>query len=344
MPKKIEISHRTIIFVFLCLGAVWLLVQISSIILSLFVSLLLTTALNPVVERLTKFKIPRVLSILICYLFLIAFLGYAIAGVFPPLIEQTTILGEKLPSFLIQSSLWLTSLGIKGVTPEALYGQFSSQIGSLPGSMVGILISFFSNIISVFTVLVLTFYMLLERQKLNDYLAILFGEGQEKKAKVVLEKLEHRLGGWVRGELLLMTIIGLMTYIGLFLLGFPYALPLAIMAGILEVVPGIGPIISSIPAILVGLTISPVMAIAATALCFLIQQLENNLIVPNVMKRVAGVNPLITLISIAVGFKLVGVLGAILAVPIIIVLQVLMVEFFARDEFKILDESTPEGK
>lgn len=328
MPKTIEISHRTVIFTVIFLGVVWLLVKISSIILGLFVSILLMTALNPLVYRLVRFKIPRVLAILIVYVLLLSAIGWGLAGIFPPLIEQTSNFVDKLPNLLSRASLWLSTLGIKNIDPDVFTGQIS-QLGSLPANIVSFVISVFSNIIAIFTVLVVTFYMLLERDRLNRYLTILFGDIKEKKAKDLVDKLESRLGGWVRGELILMTIIGLLTYVGLFLLGIPYALPLAILAGILEIVPGIGPIVSSIPAILLGLTVSPVMSLAVAALYFLVQQLENNLIVPNVMKRTAGVNPLVTMISIAIGLKLAGVLGAILAVPIIIVAHVFLTEYFS---------------
>lgn len=328
VPKTIEISHRTVVFTVIFIAVVWLLIKISSIILGLFVSVLLMTALNPLVNRLVKFKIPRVLAILVVYVLLISLIGWGLAGIFPPLIDQTSNFIERLPSLLARASLWLSSFGIKNVNPDVLSGQFT-QLGSLPANIVSFVVSVFSNIIAIFTVLVVTFYMLLERDQLNKYMIILFGDEKEKRAKILIEKLELRLGGWVRGELILMTIIGLLTYLGLFLLGIPYALPLAIMAGILEIVPGIGPILSAIPGILLGLTVSPIMGLAVGALYFLIQQLENNLIVPNVMKRVAGVNPLVTMISIAVGLKLAGVLGAILAVPIIIVVHVFLSEYFS---------------
>ena len=124
-----------------------------------------------------------------------------------------------------------------------------------------------------------------------------------------------------------MSIIGVLIYIGLRLLGIPYALPLAIFAGILEAVPNIGPVISAIPGVVIALTISPVMGLAAAALYFLVQQLENSVVVPKVMQKATGVNPLITILSLAIGFQLAGPLGAILAVPIVIVVHVFATEF-----------------
>lgn len=332
MLKKVEISHKTIIFTAVFAGLIWLVIQISSIILGLFVSVLLMTALNPVVNRLTRLRLPRGLAILLVYLGLIALVAAGIKGIVPPLIDQTTNLVNHLPSLLNETGGWLESIGINGVDGQTLARQ-AADLGSVPANLVRLTLAFFSNIIAVFTVLVITFYLLLERNNLDRYLLILFGPGQEKKAKEFVDRLEAKLGGWVRGELILMSVIGLLTYLGLVLLGIPYALPLAILAGLLEVVPTIGPIISAVPGVLLALTVSPVMALAATAMYFLVQQVENSLIVPKIMQKIAGVNPLITIISLTVGFKLAGVLGAVLAVPIIIVIQVAMAEFIEPKDF-----------
>lgn len=333
MPKTIEISHRTVIFTVLFLGFVWFLIQINLIILSLFVSVLISTALNPLVDQLQKLRLPRPLAIFIIYIILIGAFVTGISSLLPPLIEQSTNLGSKMPLLFDQTSTWLKSIGITNIDSEMLSGQLT-QLGAIPANLVLILAGVLSNLISVFTVLVISFYLMLERKNFNHYLALLFGDGNETNAKKLIDKLELKLGGWVRGELMLMVIVGLMTFTGLTLLGIPYALPLAILAGFLEIVPGIGPFISAIPGVLLGLTISPVMAIATAVLYFLVQQVENTVIVPKVMQKATGINPLITMISLTIGFKLAGVMGAILAVPIVIVLHVIVVEVL---EMKRLD-------
>jgi predicted PurR-regulated permease PerM len=162
----------------------------------------------------------------------------------------------------------------------------------------------------------------MERQNLDYYLTLLFGKGNEGKIESVINEIERRLGGWVRGEIVLMTFVGILSYIGFRIIGLRYALPLAILAFLLEIIPNVGPILAAFPAVLIGLTISPFHGVAAAALGFLVQQIENSILVPRVMKQTAGVNPLITILSLAVGFKLAGVGGAILAVPIFIVLEV----------------------
>lgn len=327
MPKTIEISHKTIIFVLLVLGGVWMFIQISPIVVTLFIALLLTTALNPLVDKLTQFKLPRGIAILVIYIALIALLSAGLTSIVAPLVDETTKFVNRLPDLFDQLGGWLESVGIQGVSGNLVANQVS-QLGQIPGNIVKFVIFLFSNLIGVVTLLVLTFYMLLERKNLNRYLLVLFGGDGEAQAKTFVDKLEASLGGWVRGELILMLIIGTITYIGLKLLDIPYALPLAIIAGVLEILPNIGPIVSAIPAILVALTVSPVMALGVTALYFVIQQLENSLIAPKVMQKAAGVNPLVTIISLAIGFQIAGAVGAILAVPVVIVLKVLLVDVF----------------
>jgi predicted PurR-regulated permease PerM len=141
--------------------------------------------------------------------------------------------------------------------------------------------------------------------------------------------IETKLGNWIRAELLLMTAIGTMTYIGLVLLGIDTALPLALLAGMLEIIPSIGPIISAVPAVIIALVIHPLLGLSTIALYFLIQFLENNLLVPQIMQKTTGVNPLISLLGLMVGFRLGGTVGAVLAIPTILVIQTLGLRFFS---------------
>jgi predicted PurR-regulated permease PerM len=121
------------------------------------------------------------------------------------------------------------------------------------------------------------------------------------------------------------------------ILGVPSALPLAILAGLLEIVPTIGPVIAAVPAVLVGFTVSPVIGIAVASLYFLVQQLENHLIVPKIMQKAVGVNPLVTILSLGVGFQLGGPIGAILAVPILIVLLLIASELLGLSAAKRIE-------
>ena len=321
MPKKIEISHRTIIFTVLFLLFVWFLFFIRDIILQFFVALLIMTILNPLVTRLSNMRIPRPISVFVAYLLGVGLLGLAIASLVPPLIEQTTSFANNLPFYLerLPAGLFVN---------EQVTDQILSQLGSLPGQVVKFGFSLFSNAFGVITVLIFGFYLLLQRNKLDDQLGFFFGEDKRAQIARIIDLLEIKLGGWARGELALMLLIGSSTYIGLAILGIPYALPLAILAGLFEIVPYLGPIVASIPAILIGLGISPLTGFGVAALVFLIQQLENYLFVPKVMEKSAGVSPIVTLLSLAIGLKLAGVVGAVISVPLVLTLQVLSKEYF----------------
>jgi len=328
MPEKIEISHRTIIFTVLFLIFLWFLFQIRQILIALFVSVVLMAALNPLVDRLERFKFPRVFAILFIYFFIFAVFGVILAGVIPPLIDQTATLISNLPRYA-------QILRLPEIDQDVITAQIS-QLGSLPANIVKITVSVFSNLIAIFALMVITFYLLLERKNLDRYLLVLFGPGREKQAEKFVDEVERKLGGWVRAQAILMMIVGIVTYLGLRLLGIDFALPLALLAGVLEIVPNIGPILSTVPAFLSGLAISPMMGLAVLALYFLIQQVGNAFIVPQVMMKEVGVNPLVTIISLVIGFKLAGIVGAVLAIPVVLLIQITASEVFASKRFQEL--------
>lgn len=323
-PTRIEISYKTIVFTVLFLLALALLWQIKAIILLFFFCFLFMEALNPAVTRLEKFKIPRQAAILILYLLIIAIISVTVALIIPILIEQTTGLINALPNFFNHLSLF-------GVSASSI--NWTSQLTileNLPTEIARFFLSLFSNIFSTFIILVVTFYMLMERKNINKYSFKALGSVGRDKVLNLVDLLENRLGNWVVAELILMTVIGLLSYIGYTLIGLKYAVPLALMAGLFEAVPNIGPTITSLIAAIVGFTVSPLTALLAVVTGIIIQQLENNFIVPKIMKETVGLHPLITILVIAVGAKLGGVLGAIIALPVFLTLEVIFKVFVSK--------------
>ena len=318
MPRKIEISHRTIIFTAVFVIFLWLLYQIRQILLGLFIATILMSALNPSIRRLEKLRIPRWLAIMMIYLVILIILGLGLWGIVPPLVDQTSALINKIPDLFRKFNFW-------GIDEKILSSQLG-QLTSVPVNLIKFITNVFSNLVEIFALAVLTFYLLLERKKLDQYLVVLFGEEKEKEIEKTIRVIEGRLGSWVRGELFLMLIVGILDYIGFRIIGLDFALPLAILAFILEIVPTIGPTLSALPAIMIALVISPFHALATAGWCFLVQQLENSIFVPRVMKKVAGVNPLISILSLAIGLKLAGIGGALLAIPTFIVIEVIVRE------------------
>jgi len=325
MPKKVEISYKTVVFITVFVAFVWLLFQIRSILLSIFIALILMSVLNPIVRRLEKLKVKRSLSILIVYIGVLTIIILFIGAVVPPLVEQTANLINQIPSLLKQFKV----LGID----EKLLAIQLSQFTSLPANLVKLIVSLFSNVLAVIALLIITFYLLVERKNLEKYLILFFGEAKEKEIEGVFDQIEIRLGGWVKGEFLLMMAIGILSFLGYRIIGLNFTLPLSLLAFLLEVVPNFGPIVASIPAIIVGLTISPWHGIAVAGWVFLIQQVENSFLVPRIMKKAAGVNPLISIISLAIGFKLAGVGGALLAIPTYLALEVIVAKIYSSKKF-----------
>ena len=330
MPKKIEISHRTIIFTILFLLFLWLLYYLKGIILLLFFSLIFMSALNPLIDRLHRWHIPRALGIILVYILIFSVIGVAIAGIIPPLVDQTQTLLTRLPEDFA-SFKWL---GLSESVVNSQVNQLVDKLGVISGGVIKTFVGLFQNLINFIVFLVISFYLLLQRRNLDNFLIKFLGSDGEEKGTRIVDKIERRLGGWVRAEFFLMIIIGTLSYIGLRLLGIEYALPLAIFAGLLEIIPSIGPFISAIPAVLAGLVISPVMGLAVAALYFLIQQLENSLIVPQIMAKEVGINPLIIILALISGFKLGGVVGAILAVPVILLIEIIIEEIVTSERFK----------
>lgn len=324
MTRKVEISHKTVVFTVFFLLLLWFLYFIRDIILELFVALLLMTILQPLVDRLSKLRIPRGIAVFVSYLLVFGIFGGTIALIIPPLVEQTSSFVGALPAYL-------GNIGIAQNISQDLINEFVVRLGSLPGEIIRFTLSLFSNLISVLTVLVFGFYMLLARGKLDDTLGFFFGDEKRGEFERLIETLEKRLGGWARGEISLMFLVGLATFIGLTLIGIPFALPLSILAGVLEIIPYFGPIVAAIPSALIGFGISPLTGFGVMAMAFLIQQLENYVLVPKVMEKSVGVSPIITLVALAIGARIAGVTGMIISVPSVITLQVIIKEYFIKD-------------
>lgn len=318
MIHKVDISHKTIFFITGFLIALWITFLIKDILLMLFVAVILVSALSPVVNFLSRFKVPKPLSIAITYIIIIGVFTGVIALIMPTLIEQTSKLIVNLPEFLAKA------FDIANVDRSVV----QSELSNLSRNAFSLTLAIFDNILTIIFLLVITFYLLLEKDNIESRVSLLF-VGREERVKRLISEIQEKLGAWLRGQFILSLIIGSITYLGLILFNIPYALPLAILAGILEVVPTIGPIISSVPAIILAYTISPVWALGVGAMYFVIQQLENHLIVPQVMKRAVGLNPLVVILAIAIGGRLLGFVGALLAVPIAVVLQVIITEVIA---------------
>ncbi len=321
--RKIEISPKTIVFTVLFLLALALLWSIRGIIVLIFVCFVLMEAINPTVTSLEKIKIPRLLSVSIIYLVILAILFFAFAGIVPVLVEQTTGLVKTLPDIIQNTNFF-------GKSAIDLSSQFKI-LEPLPGDIANIAVSIVSNIFYTIIVMMITFYLILERKHFHKYATNYFGDNAGNKISKIIDGLEARLGNWVNSQLILMISVGIISYLIYLILGLKYAVSLAIIAGILEIVPNIGAIIAVIFAAIIGLTISPTSALLVIACCTVLHLILNNFIIPKIMKETCNISPVITILLLVVGAQLGGIVGAILAVPVYMTIEVVIKIVFGRD-------------
>lgn len=280
-------------------------------------------ALSPFSDLLIKRKVPKILSVLIPYTITIAILVLLIFPLVPFFVSQIQLLFANFPKYINQVAnifnLNIDSYNINNV--------FESDIDTIGKNALNVTGKIFSGVFSVLSMLIISFYLMLEREMLKKQFVALFSKKYQENILKTISQIENKIGLWLRGQLILSFIIGFAVWSGLTLLGLPFALPLALLAGILEIVPTIGPIISAVPAIIVALTISPGVAISVVVFYILLQMLENNVLVPKIMQKAVGLNPIVIIIGVLIGSKFLGVFGALLAVPFIAMILIIVKSF-----------------
>jgi predicted PurR-regulated permease PerM len=319
---KIEISSRTIVFaVFLLLG-LQLLWIVKELIFSLLIAFILMSAFNPWITALKKRRIPRGISAVVIFVTLIFTIGYFFSWIIPPIVQETTLLFLNLPSLA------------RNINPDIsqyfALENLNRNLPSITNNAFFFLREVFSNVIFVISTLFFSLYLLIEEDVIKKFIVRFARKNHANKVIELINKAEKRMRSWFWGQAILMLVIGTLTFIGLSLIGVKYALPLAIMAGLFEVVPILGPILSAIPAFLVAAGSSYFLGLATVALYFIIQQVENQIIVPLVMRKAVGLNPIVTLTALIVGGKLLGFLGVVLAIPLTLLVEVVVTEFYSQ--------------
>lgn len=305
----------------------WLTVELSGILIIIFISYIIMAALTPFSIYLSRKRFPRILSALIPYVITVAILVLLIFPLVPFLISQIQLLFNNLPGYINQAG---KSLNIH-IDTSSIGNVFGSDINSVGKNAISLTGKIFSGVFSILTVFVISFYLMLERKMLKKQLLSLLPQKYQESALMTLIQIENKIGLWLRGQLVLSLTIGFFTWVGLTILGLPFALPLGLMAGLLEIVPTIGPIISAIPAVIVALTISPGLAMSVVIFYILLQMLENNLLVPKIMEKAVGLNPIIIIIGVLIGSKFLGILGALLAVPFTAMILIIAKTFKPSD-------------
>lgn len=318
MYRKIEISKRSIAFAILFPLGLYFLWIIRELLFSLLIAFIIMSALKPLAGYLQRKGLPRQPAIfLVFFAFVLVFISL-VSLIVPPIFSETAAFFKNFPALEHKLS--------PQIRQYIDLSSFFQYVPSVTNNIFSIIGNVFSNFLFIITTLFFSLYFLLEASIIRRFFGEVFNEEDLKHYEEIVFHVETRLTSWFWGQIILMMIIGLMSYIGLTLLGVKYAVPLAVLAGLLEAVPTLGPILSAIPAILIGFAESVLSGFSILALYFIIQQAENTLIVPLVMKRATGISPILILISLFIGGKIGGVLGVLLSIPILIVVEIVVKE------------------
>lgn len=315
-----------VVVILLALGFIWV---IRDIVIVVLLSLVLASAMEPMVDYLTKFKIPRFVSVLGTYIVVIGFFGLLVSLLSPLVIEQAKVLSHNLPSYAVELQARYPSLTIfLGGTDLTTIAQKIVTSNGGSDLIYGRALGLFNGLVAVVSVLVISFYLVAADRGMKKFIGDLVPSQYHNTITRLIEKIQRKMGLWVLGQIILSIFIFVLTYIGLTILGVNYALFLAIIAGSLEIVPYIGPFVAAIPAVFFAMIQSPPLVIGVIILYIIIQKTEGYVLVPKVMEKTVGTSPLVVLLSLLIGFKLAGVLGILLAVPLAGAITVIIKEFF----------------
>ncbi|MFZ5424543.1 MAG: AI-2E family transporter [Patescibacteria group bacterium] len=324
MNRDIVISIKTVIFTLLLFLGIYVVYLVGPFLVLALISLILMLALEPAIKYLMNKHflnkpVSRSLAVTITYsLFLLAVIFILATGL-PPVLSQARKLIANISGALS---------GIPGFEQYSdISSSILSQIPQISDNALSAVFSFFSNVFAAITVIVLAVYMSLDWPNIKERFLQLFPSKIKKEVAAGIIEVESNIGSWIKGQLLLMVFVGSLSFIGLAAIGVDYPLALGLISGLLEIVPLIGPLISAVLAGVVGFSESPLQGSAVIGLFVLIQQIENNFLVPKIMQKVVGFSPLVILIAVLIGNDVFGFLGALLSIPVMLIGVVIVKRF-----------------
>ncbi len=320
----------------------WLIYTVRGTLITIYISGIFAMGISPLVRMIERQRVipigprlPRWFAILVVFAAVsgsIVVIGMILV---PPLVVQAQELWETLPERIQQAQDALVRFGIlrQPITlGDAVRQAPVTESANAVSTIFGAVRNAVGGLFGVVTVLLLTFYLLVESREIRSFFVRLFPVRQRKRVATISETVTHKVSAWLGGQLMLSLIIGVTSAIGLWILGMPYVSVFALISAVGELIPMVGPILAAIPAILVAVTVSPGLAVAVAIFFIVQQQLENTILVPKIMGRQVGMSAVTVIIALGIGSQLLGVVGAILSVPTAAIVQVLFDELVARDE------------
>jgi predicted PurR-regulated permease PerM len=322
--------------------------SIANILVLVLIAAVLAVGLDPVVRRLGSLGLGRGFAVLVLVLSMI---GIVIAFgllVVPPLVNQATGLADDVPRYVARLSQRDDVVGDlirrNDVVPKVqdFIQNLPQRAGASFDTVLGIAGSVGSVVFRALTVMILTIYFLLALPSMRRTATILFPEDQRRQGQRVMDRSIDRIGGYVAGNLVTSLVCGAATLVALLLIGVPFAVPLAIWAGLADLIPLVGAYLGAAPAIIVAFFVSPIAGVITLVFFIVYQQFENYVLVPRVMRDAISLSPAAVIISTLAGGAFAGLAGALLALPVAATIKVLVMDLWLRDRVKGGDELAKE--
>lgn len=334
--EHVEVGTRVLIRAALMLAAVYLVYLVRDVVILVLLSVLTAAALVPAIGRLKKFGLSRTAAVIICYT-LLFFTGALLLAVFLPLffseikqfLQNWPEYTKRLDTFMSGIETYSLSIGIQ-FSKDEFSQNIEGNIAQWFSQIFSTTVNLFQGFIHFIGYFFLALYLSLEEQGIEKFFLLMTPKEYHAQALSIASRMQGKVSQWLFGQMLLMVIAFGIYYLGLSLLGVPYALAIAFFGGFMEILPYVGPVLAAVPAVVIGLLSSPVLGASALVFYVIAHQLEAHIVAPQVMKHSAGLNPVALIIAILVGLELGGALGIILSVPITMILSVFVEDLLLK--------------
>lgn len=339
----IDITTASVVRVILVGALFAVLFILRDLLLVILTAVIVAAAVEPMTRWFMEYRVPRVPAVLVIYVLL----GVILTGIFTflilPLLSETSQFLSSMPQYVASIDLWgplSDSLGGSDAVVQGLQQNVSLRdvvqglnqtVSGVSGGAISTINSIFGGFFSFALIIVLSFYLCVQERGIARFLSLITPKQYEPYVLDLWKRSEKKIGLWFQGQLILVLLIGVLTYLGLLLLDVEHALLLAALAGLFELIPLFGPLLAAIPAIAVAFAAGgPTLALLVAGFYLIIQQFENQLIYPLVVNKVVGVSPIIVILALFAGGTLFGFLGVLLSVPLAAVAMEFLTDYEKR--------------
>ncbi|MDP1707401.1 MAG: AI-2E family transporter [bacterium] len=338
---RVSITSGTIATaLFIVIGAYlfWILRDLALLVLT---AIVIASAIEPGVAFFIRYRVPRFISALLVYVLVFGSVFSILFFFLPPIVTDAADFLSSAPRYLDTINIPASLSNIADATGFSGQGDTQSFIQTLlslqsvftetSGGVLKLLITFFGGAFSLILVIVLSFYFALQDTGVDDFLRMVMPVKYEEYSVNLWRRAQKKIGLWMQGQILLSVIVGILVYLGLLIIGVPYALLLAVFTAMVEIIPIFGSLIAGVVAVMVGYTDGGVAIAAIVAgLYIVVNQFESNLIYPLIVKKIVGIPPLLVIVALIAGYTLAGFLGVLLSVPVAAVALELITDFDKR--------------